>query len=247
MGVFSEIEIEQTFVKNGFKLLNPTATPGAHCLDFYSVTNEQYVYYYRQDHRFIRIVVHPEADISALLTLNGVSCSQEARYGTDLKAFPKRLRRGKKPIQYGLPVDIESLEALDDFLRHFSRHFHQIDSGYMPADDVDPEEVYREGAVRQVIVNAYERNSQARAQCIAHYGPRCSICGFDFEKVYGAVGAGYIHVHHLRQLADIGEQYKVNPISDLRPVCANCHAIIHLRTPPYSIDEVIEMRKKQSV
>ena len=52
---------------------------------------------------------------------------------------------------------------------------------------------------------------------------------------------GYVHVHHLKPLASIGREYVVNPVSDLLPVCANCHAVIHLRTPPYEISEVITM------
>lgn len=114
------------------------------------------------------------------------------------------------------------------------------------ADFVLPEEVsitatYYEGAVRHLTVNAYERNPAARRRCIAHYGPSCYACGFDFAATYGEVGAGYIHVHHLRQLADIDAQYEVNPITDLRPLCPNCHAIIHRRTPPYTIEEVQAM------
>ncbi len=100
-----------------------------------------------------------------------------------------------------------------------------------------------EGAKKQVYVNSYERNSSARERCIKHYGARCIICGFDFEEVYGKVGKDVIHVHHLKPLHEIGETYRVDPINDLRPVCPNCHVIIHKNNPPYSIDEVIAMIK----
>jgi len=95
-----------------------------------------------------------------------------------------------------------------------------------------------EGSKRKITVNAYERNPKARQECIAHYGTSCVVCGFNFAEVYGEVGEGFIHVHHLKQLADIGDKYEVNPVSDLRPVCPNCHAIIHKANPPYSIEEV---------
>ena len=74
--------------------------------------------------------------------------------------------------------------------------------------------------------------------CIAHYGPICSICGFDFEKRYGEDGAKFIDVHCINGFAANGELREVNPIDDLRPVCANCHQIIHSRMEPYSIDEM---------
>lgn len=97
-----------------------------------------------------------------------------------------------------------------------------------------PEEVdvsrgpYPEGATRTITVNAYERSAQARAVCKEHYGTRCTICGFSFKEAYGDVAAHYIHIHHLKPLAKIKKAYKVNPIKDMRPVCANCHAVIHL-------------------
>jgi 5-methylcytosine-specific restriction enzyme A len=95
-----------------------------------------------------------------------------------------------------------------------------------------------EGAKTQIFVNSYERNRTAREQCINHYGAKCVVCGFNFEEVYGEVGRNVIHVHHLKPLHEIGETYKVDPIEDLRPVCPNCHVIIHRRNLPYSIDEV---------
>ena len=62
--------------------------------------------------------------------------------------------------------------------------------------------------------------------------------GFNFIEKYGEIGRDYIHVHHLVPIKEIGEQYEVDPIKDLRPVCPNCHAIIHRREPPFTIKEV---------
>lgn len=101
-----------------------------------------------------------------------------------------------------------------------------------------------EGAIHKVTVNAYERNPEARKQCINHYGAKCSICNFNFFDVYGEAGRDFIHIHHLKPISEIGETYKVDPIRDLRPVCPNCHAIIHKRKPPYTIDEVKEFLKR---
>lgn len=110
-----------------------------------------------------------------------------------------------------------------------------------PQDSFDaPEEIpvtatHTEGSVRQVLVNAYERSSAARAACIAHYGHACSVCGFDFGKAYGPIGKDFIHVHHLKEIASIAEEYEVDPIQDLRPVCPNCHAMLHRRKPAFTI------------
>ena len=102
-----------------------------------------------------------------------------------------------------------------------------------------------EFAVKKVVVNAYERNAEARKACIDVFGAVCSVCSFDFEAEYGRIGRGFIHVHHLRPLHEIGENYQVDPLNDLRPVCPNCHAVIHMRTPPYTIAEVQQMMWRQ--
>ncbi len=111
-------------------------------------------------------------------------------------------------------------------------------------EEVEETKTIYEGAVRQVSVNAYERSPEARRKCIAHYGTICFVCGFDFAKSYGEVGRGFVHVHHLRQLSEVGEEYQIDPIRDLRPVCPNCHAIIHRRKPAYTIEEVRSFLRK---
>ena len=108
-------------------------------------------------------------------------------------------------------------------------------------DEIRDETRYSEGARKSVIVNAYERNPEARRRCIDHYGYDCFVCGLNLETRYGAVGRALIHVHHLKPLASITGTYNVDPIQDLRPVCPNCHAVIHRVDPPYSIDDVREM------
>lgn len=118
--------------------------------------------------------------------------------------------------------------------------------GFSASGDVLPNEVqesvvFFEGAVRYVMVNAYERNPVARARCIEVHGYECAVCDFDFGAVYGAVAQDFIHVHHIKPLASVGEQYEVNPVEDLRPVCPNCHAVIHMSDPPFSIEELRAM------
>ena len=95
-----------------------------------------------------------------------------------------------------------------------------------------------EGAVHRVHMNAYERSWKARRSCIEHYGSNCIVCGFDFSSMYGDIGQGFIHVHHLTQLSEIGETYAVDPVKDLRPVCPNCHAMLHKRQPPYTLEQL---------
>jgi len=113
-----------------------------------------------------------------------------------------------------------------------------------------PEEIgataeFKEGASLRVTVNVYERNADARRACIAEYGTDCSICGFNFSATFGDIGDGFIHVHHLKPLSEIAGEYTVDPVTDLRPVCPNCHAMLHRRVPAYTIAEIQALLKRR--
>jgi 5-methylcytosine-specific restriction enzyme A len=108
-------------------------------------------------------------------------------------------------------------------------------------DELDAAASVREGARYQVLVNAYERNPEARRRCIAAHGTACCICGFSFGERYGPEAEGYIHVHHVRPLSEVGGEYLVDPVEDLRPVCPNCHAVLHLGGRCRTIDEVRQL------
>ncbi|MGE7811251.1 HNH endonuclease [Lysinibacillus capsici] len=67
------------------------------------------------------------------------------------------------------------------------------------------------------------------------------VCNFNFKRVFGEIGKEFIHVHHEIEISTIGEEYEINPLTDLKPICPNCHAMLHKRKPPYSIDELREI------
>ena len=87
---------------------------------------------------------------------------------------------------------------------------------------------YPQDAVTRVLANRYEQDPDARRACIAHYGSTCAACGFSFEEKYGEIGADFIPVHHLVPVSELGSGYELDPITDLVPLCANCHAMTHL-------------------
>lgn len=101
--------------------------------------------------------------------------------------------------------------------------------------------ILSEGALRRIQVNTYERNPIARRRCIEHWGHTCSVCDVDMGKVYGSLGEGFIHVHHITPISKKGSVCLVDPINDLRPVCPNCHAMLHQRNPPLMIEELRAM------
>ncbi len=105
-------------------------------------------------------------------------------------------------------------------------------------DFVSNEQFYMEGKAISVAGNRYERNPLARRTCLNHYGARCMACNIDLAEQYGELARGLIHVHHLVPISEIGEAYLLDPVKDLVPLCPNCHAVVHRRNPPLSVEEI---------
>lgn len=92
-----------------------------------------------------------------------------------------------------------------------------------------------EGRSIQALTTRYERKKVNREACIQLKGTACAVCAFDFAHVYGSLGVGYIEVHHVIPVSDLPTDYQVNVATDLEPLCANCHAMVHRSDPPLSI------------
>jgi HNH endonuclease len=103
-----------------------------------------------------------------------------------------------------------------------------------------PGATWSEGSVERIAVNRYERSKEARRLCIKQHGAICAGCDADMALVYGEDLKGFIHVHHLRPISELKSEYKLDPINDLRPLCPNCHAVVHRFNPTLTIDEVRE-------
>lgn len=50
----------------------------------------------------------------------------------------------------------------------------------------------------------------------------CTVCGFDFESVYGKAGHGYIEIHRSSLSSEASSVKR-----GVAMVCANCHRILH--------------------
>ncbi|OEJ52009.1 HNH endonuclease [Streptomyces agglomeratus] len=116
-------------------------------------------------------------------------------------------------------------------------------------DELDDEVSAPEGRLLLRRHRARERNKGLRKKKIATVlrqggSLACEACGFDFEKVYGDRGAGYIECHHVVPLHEAGEGR--TKLSDLALICANCHRMIHRRAPwptPAELKAAIEQHR----
>ena len=102
-------------------------------------------------------------------------------------------------------------------------------------DEYAAQQTFTEGRRLQVYVNRHERDRRARDACIRQHGTECSVCDLDFGARYGELGRGFIHVHHVVPLSELGHNYVVDPATDLVPVCPNCHAMLHRANPPLTV------------
>jgi predicted HNH restriction endonuclease len=119
-----------------------------------------------------------------------------------------------------LPPSLETVEVEDDpFI-------------YLEGQEQVQRRVIRQRSSRLV--------NQAKARFVEEHGDLCcEICGMSFAAVYGELGEGYIEAHHVEPISEVdGETF--TDIDGIVLVCANCHRMIHRRSPPYSIDYLRE-------
>ena len=138
--------------------------------------------------------------------------------------------------------DIEFIftnEIEDDVLEEISQ------DNTLDVDTINVEletEIRKEGKVKYVYGKQYERNPKNRIEAIKYHGTKCVVCGFDFEKIYGNRGKGYIEIHHIRPLSSVGKESNINPKTDLVPICSNCHRMIHRKK-----DSVLSIDKLKKI
>ena len=114
------------------------------------------------------------------------------------------------------------------------------------ADDLDiHEEVGTEGELRLRLHLTRERSKGAvlrKKKSVSSL--LCEICDFSFSEAYGKIAAEYCEVHHLVPLAESRTQRRTL-LKDLAVLCANCHRVVHLRNPPFTLLEVKAMLRRQ--
>lgn len=120
----------------------------------------------------------------------------------------------------------EHQKVSDELAEYLDQYIDDCSAKEFFPDSAIPEGSF-EGATKKITVNKYERSVTARQKCIEHFGCKCMICGMDFKEKYGEIGEGFIHVHHIVPLNQIGKEYVVDYEKDLIPVCPNCHAMLH--------------------
>lgn len=160
--------------------------------------------------------------------------------GYDILSTDSVLKEQSWSVQAsGTIIDQKVAERLEEiwketFLSQFKQYFSKDTS------------LYKEGRLIHKVSKRFERNRTAREECLKVHKHSCKACGLDFEKRYGQIGKGFIHVHHVVPLSQRAGEYNPDPVKDLIPLCPNCHAMIHRLDPPYELIALKELLSKNT-
>jgi predicted HNH restriction endonuclease len=143
------------------------------------------------------------------------------------------------------PWQKDSYQDLSELFFEYTKL--NITSLNISIDDIESElaeedEYHKDGKTSYYHGKRYERNPQNRAKAIEIHGLNCVCCGFNFEEVYGERGKDFIEVHHVNPLSTLQEEVVINPVTDLVPVCSNCHRMMHRRK-----DEVLSVEELKAI
>lgn len=113
----------------------------------------------------------------------------------------------------------------------------------MNASD-EQEAEYPEGRYLYRMHVMRERNPKAviaaKQEAEKHGNLRCCVCGFDFGKVYGDLGKGFIECHHTKPISEY-RKGETTRMEDLALVCSNCHRMLHRHKPLLTPEELREI------
>ena len=200
----------------------------------------------------LRALLKPsEDDLAPLTNRNDDHFSQTVRnlkshHRLEKPGFAERVYRGFRITDEGRAEarrHTASVEALADF---------PLDASIPPLKDIEggteivvlDENIITEGQLSTRSVSYRTRSRQLRDAAVDHYTRNgkipCAACSFDFRLAYEDIGLGYIQIHHLEPISFGGERELPleEAILRVRPLCANCHVMVHRRDPWLSIENL---------
>lgn len=148
-----------------------------------------------------------------------------------------------RPISSEVFADIAVAAAITESIHIIS----DVSNEDVHVEDATDEESlvsyeYEEGKKSSKFVTTYERNPKLKKLAKTLHGTTCFACGFNFGDFYGEYAEGFIHIHHVVPVSEFGQSKIVDPKTDLVPVCANCHGVIHRKKDrTLSVDELKAM------
>lgn len=191
----------------------------------------------------LKVCADAGADVA--MTVNGIpqDPSATATWASEWRSMELSIGKGMLAINDGNEADDGRIVALwASRAAAAITAILPLETDAMDGEDTSPEVGgLPEGAKTRIEVNRYERDRRNRAAALAIHGYNCKACDLDMGERYGAVAVGFIEVHHVTPVSEVGDGYIIDPATDLIPLCPNCHSVAHRRSPPYSVTEIRQM------
>jgi predicted HNH restriction endonuclease len=108
-----------------------------------------------------------------------------------------------------------------------------IERGSKKEKKIEYQKAVMEGELFRSEIIFRKRNRTIIEAKKANSNYKCEICGFSFFDKYGEIGRDFIIAHHVKTIS--GRKHNsITTINDISLICANCHSMIHISTPPMS-------------
>jgi 5-methylcytosine-specific restriction protein A len=162
----------------------------------------------------------------------------------------KGLRRGAKlqeEVWSEFAADLPRLRRTAEAIKQ--NYQSALLSGEEDRGEAEDEE-YPEGKILFKLHRVRERNAtlikKKKQRALEKTGRlACEVCGFDFNRVYGALGYGFAECHHVLPISSLPPEYQTK-LSDLAIVCANCHRMLHKGRECLSIVDLQQVIQQSS-
>ena len=102
-----------------------------------------------------------------------------------------------------------------------------------------------EGLMKEVVFFRKQRNRAIRNQCAERDNYTCRVCGFNFGKIYGDRGKGFIEIHHKNPMTNFDGEHEIK-LEDLVALCSNCHSMIHYGGEFIDVDDLKKLYMAQT-
>lgn len=163
------------------------------------------------------IITHLESNFKSLFEINDVEILNN--YFERLYSIPKIIKdeetqRNRKK---------NAFKRYIEFCENIEKNNFNINQPILE----DVFESRSEGGKKVVVSKIAERDLSLRISAIKIHGTNCFGCGFNFENKYGQIGKRFIEIHHVVALSTYEKSKKIDPYTDLIPLCSNCHRIVH--------------------
>src|SRR6185295_4712945 len=137
-------------------------------------------------------------------------------------------------IRVGKQISVPKpgISAIPDYVR-------VVDSNASPSLDVDIHTTVATEGRRRLVLHLQRERDQAivRKKKRQAASLDCEVCGFSFRRAYAGAVIDYCEVHHLLPLSEVDDTTSTR-MEGLAILCANCHRVVHLRNPPYTLDQL---------